>query len=180
MAIIQRFSTIRRGGIIFTGNTAGLAPVNASGGRYGTRHGVGRIFGKCDTCAHLQSVVAVVGHQPCRLDACGGLRGLLAAASQSDSVVRSVGGFAGRRQYGHTRRGVRDVSGRRCDYNATRGLPGIIRTLSADYALFCGYGRGRPFRSHMGGRTVYYAPSRSILSATSAMNSPLVGFSFAE
>ena len=31
MAIIQRFSTIRRGGIIFAGNTAGLAPVNASG-----------------------------------------------------------------------------------------------------------------------------------------------------
>lgn len=92
MAIIQRFSTIRRGGIIFTGNTAGLAPMNATSGRYGTRHGVGRIFGKCDTCAHLQSVVAVVGHQPCRLDVCGGLRGLLAAASQSDSVVRSVGG----------------------------------------------------------------------------------------
>lgn len=106
MAIIQRFSTIRRGGIIFTGNTAGLAPVNASGRRYGTRHGVGRIFGKCDTCAHLQSVVAVVGHQPCRLDACGGLRGLLAAASQSDSVVRSVGGLVGRGQRGHLRRGV--------------------------------------------------------------------------
>ena len=67
MAIIQRFSTIGRGGIIFTGNTAGLAPVNATSRRYGTRHGVGRIFGKCDTCAHLQSVVAVVGHQPCRL-----------------------------------------------------------------------------------------------------------------
>lgn len=34
MAIIQRFSTIRRGGIIFAGNTAGLAPVNASSGQY--------------------------------------------------------------------------------------------------------------------------------------------------
>ena len=106
MAIIQRFSTIRRGGIIFTGNTAGLAPVNASGGRYGTRHEVGRIFGKCDTCAHLQSFLAVLRHQPCRLDARGGVRGLLAAASQSDSVVRSVGGFAGRGQHGHLCRGV--------------------------------------------------------------------------
>lgn len=106
MAIIQRFSTIRRGGIIFTGNTAGLAPVNASGGRYGTRYGVGRIFGKCDTCAYCESFLAVLRHQPCRLDARGGVRGLLAAASQSDSVVRSVGGFAGRGRHGHLRRGV--------------------------------------------------------------------------
>lgn len=33
MAIIRRFSTIRQGGIVFTGNTAGLSPVNATGGQ---------------------------------------------------------------------------------------------------------------------------------------------------
>lgn len=33
MAIIRRFSTIRQGGIVFTGNTAGLSPVNAAWGR---------------------------------------------------------------------------------------------------------------------------------------------------
>ena len=57
-------------------------------------------------CAYCESFLAVLRHQPCRLDARGGVRGLLAAASQSDSVVRSVGGFAGRGQHGHLRRGV--------------------------------------------------------------------------
>ena len=57
-------------------------------------------------CAYCESFLAVLRHQPCRLDARGGVRGLLAAASQSDSVVRSVGGFVGRGQHGHLRRGV--------------------------------------------------------------------------
>lgn len=34
MAIIKRFSTVRQGGTVFTGNTLGLAPATASGGGY--------------------------------------------------------------------------------------------------------------------------------------------------
>lgn len=34
MAIIKRFSTIRQGSVVFTGNTAGLAPVNATSGQF--------------------------------------------------------------------------------------------------------------------------------------------------
>ncbi len=35
MAIIRRLSTVRQGGIVFTGNTLGLAPATASGGCFG-------------------------------------------------------------------------------------------------------------------------------------------------
>lgn len=34
MSVIKRFSTVRQGGIAFTGNTAGLAPVNATSGQF--------------------------------------------------------------------------------------------------------------------------------------------------
>lgn len=37
MAVIKRFSTVRQGGIVFTGNTLGLAPaVSSSGGFAGS------------------------------------------------------------------------------------------------------------------------------------------------
>lgn len=46
MAIIRRFSTVRQGGIVFTGNTLGLAPATASGGGYA---GSAAVFTSLDT-----------------------------------------------------------------------------------------------------------------------------------
>lgn len=53
MAIIRRFSTIRQGGIVFKGNTAGLSPVNATGGQ---------IAGSIAVFTSLNSALQVAGY----------------------------------------------------------------------------------------------------------------------
>lgn len=90
MAIIQRFSTIGRGGIIFTGNTAGLAPVNASGGQFA---GSIAVFTSLDTGLQVAGYPAGTALSYAR----NGSGRRFCCLPERRSFMRSVGGFAGRR-----------------------------------------------------------------------------------